>query len=302
MKRIKIAKEGPELSNICYGVWRIADRSEDQTPQAIRKKIDLCLEHGVTTFDHADIYGDYSCETLFGNVLAESPQLRSQMEIVTKAGIKLISEKHPEHQVKYYDTSRKHLQNSVEKSLKNLRTDYLDLFLIHRPDPFMDVEETSETLNNLVKSGKVKHIGVSNFSPSQFQLLDSYMDKPLVTNQIELSPVEMTPFQNGTIDQCQRLKMAPMAWSPLAGGRIFTEKSDKIDRLRKKLQEIGKRHSIGIAETAIAWLLCHPAKILPVIGSNNPERIAKMFKATEVSLNRQEWFEIWEASAGHEVP
>ena len=121
MKRIKIAKEGPELSNICYGVWRIADRSEDQTPQAIRKKIDLCLEHGVTTFDHADIYGDYSCETLFGNVLAESPQLRSQMEIVTKAGIKLISEKHPEHQVKYYDTSRKHLQNSVEKSLKNLR-------------------------------------------------------------------------------------------------------------------------------------------------------------------------------------
>ena len=302
--RIKISEKGPEFSRLCYGAWRIADRDEDKTPKAIRSKIDLCLEYGVTTFDHADIYGDYSCEEYFGGVLAETPSLRDKMEIVSKAGIKLISNKYPNHKIKSYDTGRDHLTHSVESSLRKLRTDYLDLFLIHRPSPMMDADETAGALNDLVKSGKVKHVGVSNFTSAQFQLLDSRMNKPLVTNQVEVSPLMMDALHDGTIDLCQRLRISPMAWSPLGGGMLFTDTSPNVVRLRGVLEDLGKKYDMGVAETAVVWLLTHPSAMIPVVGSNNVDRMKSMFKAVQggARLTTEEWFEVWQAAAGVEVP
>lgn len=303
MERIKISQEGPELSRLCYGAWRIADREEDKTPKAVRNTIETCLEAGITSFDHADIYGDYSCEEIFGACLREQPSLRGQMELISKAGIKLVSAKRPQHQIKSYDTSYQHLVTSVENSLRHLATDYLDLFLIHRPDPFMDVDDTAKALNHLLSSGKVKHIGVSNFTPSQFQLLDARMDQPLVTNQIQLSPLAMTALHDGTIEQCQRLGISPMAWSPLGGGQLFKDGGETVTRLQSTLHRIGQRYDgAGMGELCLAWLLAHPAKIIPIVGTNNNSRLKALAQAPKLALSREEWFEIWQAGAGTEVP
>ena len=302
MKKISLGGSGPSFSQICYGVWRLTDDPKQAEVAAALKKIETCLEMGITTFDHADIYGDYSCEALFGKALAEQPHLRDSMQLVTKAGIKLISANRPDHKIKSYDTGAEHLTSSLECSLKLLNVEQVDLFLIHRPDPFMDVDATAAALNKLVKSGKTKFIGVSNFTPSQFELLDSRMDQPLVTNQIELSCLNMNALNDGTLDQAMRLKRAPMAWSPLGGGRLFQKNDPLAAPVQKVLQEIGAKYDADIAQMALAWLLNHPARIIPIIGSNNIERICSMAKSTEIVLTREEWFEIWQAAAGHEVP
>ncbi len=288
------------LSRISLGLWRA--REWNYSTQQLRDLITQSLELGITTFDHADIYGGYECESLFGNVLKEDPSIRNKMQIVTKCGIKLISQKFPEHQLHCYDTSQAHIIKSAESSLQNLSTDYIDLLLIHRPDPFMNADETAEAFYNLKNSGKVLHFGVSNFLPNQFHLLQSRLDFPLITNQIEVSVLSTEHFDNGNIDFLQERKIIPMVWSPFAGGKIFWENSEQANRVRNVLNEIANKYQVGIETVATAWLLVHPVNFIVVLGSGKIDRIKSAFKGLEIKLTREEWFKIWVASKGYDVP
>ncbi|MFD3450368.1 aldo/keto reductase family oxidoreductase [Microbacteriaceae bacterium 4G12] len=299
MKQIQMA-ENVTFSKMIHGLWRLVDWK--MADEELLKLIEHCLDMGITTFDHADIYGDYSCEALFGQALQLKPSIRQSMKIVTKCGIKLCSDKYPNHEVKHYDTSKEHIIKSVENSLRNLKTDYIDALLIHRPDPFMDPIETAEAFNQLQQEGKVLQFGVSNFSPAQFNMLNSYVKSPLITNQIEVSPLQLEHFEKGTLDFCLEKRIAPMVWSPLAGGRIFTSNSESAVRVRQALTEVGQEMEASLEQVAYAWLLAHPSNILPVVGSGKLERIQAAVEATELSMTRQQWFKIYISSMGHDVP
>ncbi len=288
------------LSRIVAGMWRLADWSYDS--QDLLNFIKACTDCGVTSFDHADIYGNYRCEERFGQALARDPGVRERIQLVTKCDIKLISEHRPEHRVKHYDTSKKHILDSVDRSLQALHTDRIDLLLLHRPDPFMDADETAEALNELKATGKVLAFGVSNFKVSQFDLLASRCSFPLVTNQIEFSVLKMDPLEDGTLDQCQELRIQPMAWSPLGGGRLFQGEGEQALRVRNTLQEMGGPLNASIDQLALAWILKHPAHIIPVLGTGKIERVQRAVQALEIPLSREHWFAIWTASKGHDVP
>ncbi|WP_349245639.1 aldo/keto reductase [Anaerobaca lacustris] len=299
--QIDLCKDGPRCSRIVHGLWRLADWNKN--PAEIRELIAGCLELGITTFDHADIYGDYTCESLFGGALADSGIDRSQIQLVTKCGIKLVSHNRPGHGIKCYDTSTAHIVASVESSLKSLRVDFIDLLLIHRPDPLMDPHQVNEAFVALRDSGKVRHFGVSNFLPSQFEMLASKLDVPLVTNQIEYSVMCLDPHSDGSLDLCQRLDIRPMAWSPMGGGRLFHEDSDRARRLRDVLGRIGRQFGgASMDQVALAWLLAHPARFVPVLGTGRLSRIRRAVEVLGLSLSRDQWFEIWCASTGHDVP
>ncbi len=299
MERINLSGS-LELSRLVFGVWRLGDwgMSTDQIQQLIEQNIDL----GISSFDHADIYGDYTCEELFGRVLAQSPDLRHKMEIITKCGIKLISNNRPKHKIKYYDTSRDHIIGSAEQSLNNLHTDHIDLLLLHRPDPLTDPEEVAEAFRILKAEGKVLNFGVSNFSPLQFDMLNSYLDEPLITNQVEISALCLDQFKNGTIEHCQLHSLYPMAWSPLGGGSVFTGQDEQAIRVREVLERWSNEKGKGIDQLLFAWLLRHPSKIIPILGTGKINRVQKAVEALDIDISRQEWFELWQASEGVEVP
>lgn len=290
----------PSFSGLVYGAWRLAD-GVDKSALTALKKIKLCIELGITTFDHADIYGDYRCEALFGEALQLDPGLKHQIQIVTKCGIKRISATCPERRIKHYDTSAAHIRQSVDNSLRLLGVERLDALLIHRPDPFMNAAETGACLDALIQEGKIAAAGVSNFSVADVNLLQSAMQHPLVTNQLEISLLAHQSFADGSLSQCQQLKMRPMAWSPLGGGRLFGDGAD-AQRLRPVLARIGKAHDVDIDAVALAWLLAHPAGIVPVVGTNNLERIARLGDAFKVQLDLETWYELWTQAAGKEVP
>jgi predicted oxidoreductase len=296
--RIRLAQNGPEFSRIVLGLWRLAEWQ--MTPQERLALLQQSIEIGVTTIDHADIYGDYRGEALFGEALALSPQLRHRMKVVSKCGIKLVSGNRPTHSIKHYDTSRAHILASVDNSLAALRTDYLDLLLIHRPDPLMEADEIAAAFQTLRQAGKVRHFGVSNFTPAQFNLLHARV--PLVTNQIELSPLHLSPLHDGTLDQSQQLRIAPMVWSALAGGRLFTEDSPRAQGLRAALGHIAAARGVSPTTVAYAWILRHPSRPLVLTGSRRIEATREAVAATELQLTREEWFSIWTAAAGQEVP
>jgi len=300
MKKVKVGQSDVELSRIVYGAWRLDD-VEDTSTSHVREKIDLCLEQGITSFDHADIYGDYRCETIFGKALKEDPKLRSKIELISKCDIALTSDKFPQRRVKHYDTSANYILNSVEQSLSNLETDYLDLLLIHRPDPFMNAAETGAALDNLIDTGKVKALGVSNFAHWDWQLLQKHMKHTLSVNQIEMSLLKRQSFTDGTLASIQTDDLTAMAWSPLAGGELFAD-SDATLRLAPIFKRICEAQNTEIDHVALAWLLAHPANILPVVGTNNPERIKRLSHALNVNIDRETWFELWTAAEGQEVP
>ena len=284
-----------------YGMWRLGDDSDTSTNQ-VQKKIELCLEQGITTFDQADIYGDYESERILGAALKASPSLRSKMEIVTKCDIMLTSDKFPNRRVKYYDTSAEHLRTSVENSLERMAVDTIDLLLLHRPDPLMDPVDTGSALDALVASGKVRSVGVSNFRPYDWELLQSGMSTPLQTNQIELSLLETEAMVNGDCAFHQRHKHPLMAWSPLGGGRLFDQQNTALKPLSQRLGELAAEQSVSIDTIAVAWLLRHPATILPVLGTNNLGRIATLGDAARINLDRETWFELYTLASGEEVP
>lgn len=288
------------LSRLVYGAWRLSEDNDTSTAH-IRAKIDACLQQGITSFDHADIYGNYSCETLFGKVLAAAPSLREHMQLITKCDIMLTSNHYPERRIKYYDTSPQHIEYSVNNSLSRLHTDYLDLLLIHRPDPFMDAQATGKALDQLIDSGKVRAVGVSNFKTWDWDLLQSAMHHRLVTNQIEISLLERNSFHDGTLAQLQRLNVKPMAWSPLAGGRLLHTNAN-TQALQSVMQRIAHTQQTTIDQVALAWLLTHPAQIIPIIGTNQLARILDSHKAFNIPMDRQTWFELLTAAQGQEVP
>lgn len=299
MQRIQLS-DNLSFSRIIHGLWRLSDWNLSDTE--VLKLIEDCLEAGITTFDHADIYGNYTCEKKFGDALALKPELREKMEIVTKCGIKLVSDNRPEHRIKSYDTSKEHILASVNQSLENLQTDYIDVLLIHRPDPFMDPIEVADAFKQLQKEGKVRHFGVSNFKRSQFKMLQSHLEFPLITNQIELSAYQLENFKDGTVDLCQEVRLAPMAWSPLAGGSIFASDDERAVRLRSTLEKIaGELGAGGIDEVLYAWLLSHPANIMPIVGSGKMNRIHSAIRSMELSMTREQWFEILQVSMGQEI-
>jgi len=256
------------------------------------------LDQGITSFDQADIYGDYTAEALLGACLKDAKDLRDQMQIITKCDIVAPCGKYSDKRVKYYDTSAAHINASVEASLSNMAIDIIDVLLIHRPDPLMDHRETGAALDALVASGKVRSIGVSNFKLHDWTLLQSAMKNPLITNQIEASVTCHAPFTNGDIAYLQERGIAPMAWSPLGGGSLF---SNDDSALNAKLAEVATTNGVDTAAVAVAWLLAHPSSIMPVMGTNNLTRIAALSDAFKVDMDRETWFDIYTASMGHEV-
>ena len=295
---IVTAAGGPTLSRIVAGAWRM-DAWNFSVAERVRW-IEGCLDLGITTFDHADIYGGYRVEALFGEALAAAPQLRERMQIVTKCGIRMVSPARPEHRLGHYDTSAAHVERSVENSLAALRTDHLDVLLIHRPDALMDADALAECFGRLRTAGKVLHFGVSNFTPSQFALLSRRID--LVTNQIEASPLHVAPFYDGTLDQAQDLGIAPMIWSALAGGRLFTGQDDAAQRVRGVLERIAGARGISVTTLVYAWLLRHPARLIPLTGSRRLDAMREAVAALDVEIDAQAWYEIWVAGNGAPAP
>ena len=297
MERLRLGEV--EVSRIVYGMWRLAD-DPDRSPDHVRRKVEACLEQGITTFDQADIYGDYESEGVFGECLRAAPGLRERIEIVTKCDIHLMSDKAPDRRVKHYDTSPEHIRASVENSLSRMGIEVIDVLLLHRPDPLMDHRATAGTLDALMAEGKVREVGVSNFRPHDWTLLSSALSRPLVTNQIELSLMALDPFTDGDLAFLQERDVPPMAWSPLAGGALVSGPEEGA--LRTVMARVARDRGVDLAAVAVAFLLRHPARILPVMGTNNAARIASFKDALTVDLDRETWFELYEAALGHEVP
>ncbi|ELM6621644.1 aldo/keto reductase family oxidoreductase [Vibrio fluvialis] len=299
--KVTIASQGPEFSELVQGYWRLGEWG--MTAKERLTFLKQHLELGITTVDHADIYGNYECEQLFGEALALEPSLREQLQIVTKCDIKLCSAKFPERKINHYDTSAAHIYQSVNNSLERLRVNEIDVLLIHRPDVLMDADEVAEAFTELHKVGKVKHFGVSNFSPAQFELLQSRLGKPLVTNQVEINPLNFDVAHDGTLDQMQMLRTRPMAWSCLGGGAIFNGDSEQAQRVRAVLEEL--REELGaesIDQVIYAWVRALPSKPLPIIGSGKIERVQAAVEALDLTLSREQWYRVWVASKGHGVP
>jgi predicted oxidoreductase len=295
--RIATCTQGPELSRIVAGMWRMGEwgMSAERRVEFIEK----CLELGVTSFDHADIYGNYGVESLFGEALRLQPALRQRIELITKCGIKLVSPARPQHSIQHYDTSAAHIVSSVEQSLRQLGTDHLDVLLIHRPDPLMDFDEIAHTFQGLRQAGKVLHFGVSNFSRHQFEALNKRI--PLVTNQIEFSPLYTTPMFDQSFDGLQDLGVAPMIWSPLAGGRLFIGGEDNADHLRLVIKGIADDLGKPFASVVFAWIMQLPSKPVPLTGTGRIEAIAVAVAGTQFRLSKADWFKILRAARGHEV-
>ena len=295
MERVALSNK-LEFSRLIYGMWRLAE-DNDTSSKHVETKIQTCLDQGITTFDQADIYGGYTAETVMGAALKANRSLAKQIEIITKCDILIDSGRHSGTRVKHYDTSRDHIHTSVDTSLTEMGVDHIDLLLIHRPDPFMDHHVTGDALDELVSSGKVGSVGVSNFRPWDWDLLQSAMKNQLVTNQIEISLKEVAPFTNGDLAFHQQRGHRLMAWSPLGGGDLMGKNSI----VASVMNRLATQNGVDPAAVAVAFLLAHPAGILPVLGTNTLSRISTISDALKVKLARQDWFELYEAALGREV-
>lgn len=293
MERISINNQ-LTLSRIVQGFWRL--KYQNKSPKELLTFIKQCISFGITSFDSADVY---MVENILGEALSLQPSIRNEMELITKVGVKSVTPLFPNNDILQYDLSKQHILNSVDNSLKRLKTDHIDLLLLHRPDYLMDPEDISTAFLTLKQNGKVLNFGVSNFTTSQFNLLQSYMDIPLVTNQIEISPLNLESFDNGNLDFLLQKKLHPIAWSPLGGGRIFTQNTPNIINLRKTLNKIKTNLNVNtIDEIIYAWLLKHPSKILPIVGSTNIQRVQLAVHSLDIVLSRSQWYDIFQSASG----
>jgi predicted oxidoreductase len=297
--RHSLHPNGPEFSRLSVGLWRLNEWNMD--PDGIIDFIEKCLEMGITTFDHADIYGDYGNESLFGEALKKRSDLRDKIELVSKCGICLTTQNRPQNVIQHYNTTSSYIRKCVEDSLQNLHIDYLDLILIHRPDPLMSASELADIFQQLIDERKIKHVGVSNFTPSQFDMLQSELDVPLVSNQVECSLLHLNPIFDGTFDQAQKTGVSPMIWSPLAGGRLFHEQSEQCHRIRNLCSELSESYNASLDQLALAWLLMLPSEPQLVLGTGKPDRIRSAVQSLSIKLERQDWFKLLKASRGHDV-
>ncbi len=301
MRRVTMTANGLTFSRFVYGTWRLL--ATRPTAQEVNRRLNVCLEAGVTTIDTAEVYGKYEVEKMLGVALALSPGLRDKLEIVTKAGIYVPCQSHPERRIAHYDATGTRLQQSLEKSLRLLGTDHIDLFLVHRPDWLARAEDTAGGLNRLLANGQIRAAGVSNYNVAQFELLSAHMCQPLATNQIEFHLLHVEPITDGTLHQCERLGVTPMAWSPLAGGRLFDAGNPAARRLAEVAETLAPRYGgATLDQLAYAWLLAHPSRPLPVIGTNKVERIRGAVAAGGIELEREDWYALLEAATGRRVP
>jgi predicted oxidoreductase len=300
MEKVKLA-EGLEFSRIIHGQMRIKDWN--MTATDLLKFTEQIMELGIDTFDNANIYGDYSCEELFGKALQLKPSLRNKMILVTKCGIKPLSGKFPKQKIQYYDYSYDYIIAETEKSLRNIGTDYIDVLLLHRPSYILDPEEVAKAFDKLKKEGKVCYFGVSNFQPHDFTMLQSYTNEKLVTNQVEISPYTLTHFENGNMNFFLEKRIRPMAWGPMAWGKLVTPDDEKSKRVVKILKEIAAEFNVdGIDKVIYSWLLIHPAKIMPINGSGKFDRIRRSTEALDLKMNLEQWSRIVVASRGIVLP
>ena len=286
-----------DFSKIIVGVMRWGIWGANHSESGVQKLIETSLEEDLYTFDHADIYGGYTTEELFGNAFSEMKIDREKIQLITKCGICMPSEK-KNFPLKYYNYSKEYILNQVDESLKNLKTDYIDLLLLHRPSPLINPEEIAAAFGVLRSSGKVGDFGVSNFTTSQFDLISKYFPQ-LVTNQVEVSLTETKAFYDGTIDQMMLKKLQPMAWSVM--GTYFSEDSERTARIKSILEVLTKKYNAEEAQLLLAFLLKHPAKILPIIGTSKAESIKSLKKSLQINLEIEDWFSLLEASLGHDV-
>jgi predicted oxidoreductase len=294
-------KSGIQFAPFIVGTMRLGQWGAGFDTKAYQSFIEACLELGLNDFDHADIYGDYTTEKEFGAVLKSSPSLREQMQITSKFGIKMVSPNRPFHSIKSYDTSSQHIINSVNNSLRQLNTEYLDVLLIHRPDILMDYHEIAESFHALKTRGKVHHFGVSNFECWQFDALNQLI--PLCTNQVEASILHLDAYTNGTLAQCQSLGINPTIWSPFAGGKIFADKDNpSVKRIHLVLEKLMKKYSAQADQILLAWIRKHPSDSIPVLGTSKIERIQSAKVSLDININREEWYELYCASTGKKVP
>lgn len=290
-----------KLSPVIAGCMKWGQWGEKFNTAQYEQLIRDCLQAGITTFDHADIYGSYTTEEEFGNVLRKEPSLRKQMQLITKCGIKMKADIRPENKIKSYDTSAKHILQSTQRSLANLCTDHIDILLIHRPDPLMNPDEIAEAFTKLKQDGKVLHFGVSNFEVSHTAMLHSRF--PIEYNQLEISVAKLNPFHNGQLDQCIEWGIRPMAWSPLGGGILIAANEDeKNQRIITAARSIAATHNCSEDQVLLSFLLIHPSGILPVLGTTKIKRLVAGKDAAAITISREEWFTLWEASMGKQVP
>jgi predicted oxidoreductase len=292
MQKIYMGDAGPKVSPAVYGFYRWDDvKDADAT---LKKIFYLCMELGINTFEHGDSHGSEKCEQLFGELLKDGAFKREEVVLFSKCGLRLPNAQRPDIRVKHYNTSAAHIIASVEQSLKNLRTDYIDIFLLDKLDPISNLEETALTLERLKESGKIKNIGVANFSVFQHQLLASYLTKPIVTNHIELNLLNMQALDNGQIDYIKQRYMRPLAYAPLAEGRIAAGTDKQAVKVREKLEELSAKYNVHIESLAVAWLVKLGA--LPLIGTTNEERIRNAVNAFTIELDHQDWYELYNVS------
>ncbi|MES1215956.1 MAG: aldo/keto reductase [Bacteroidota bacterium] len=295
MEKIYLSDSGPKVSPAVYGFWRWEDTSA-LGAATMEKIVNLCLELGINTFDHADVYGGYECEELFGNIMKQRSFKREEVVLFTKCGVNIPHLSRPDIKVRYFDTSAAHIIKSAENSLQKLRTDYIDIFLLDHLDPLSDLEETALTLERLRTSGKIRNIGVANFSVFQHQLLASYLKVPIVTNHIELNLLNTAALDNGQIDYIKQRYMRPIAAAPLAGGRIENGTDETAVRVHYKLEEIGKKYDANVESVAVAWLIKLGA--LPLIGTLNEKRIRNIVNAFSFDLEKQDWYDLYNTASG----
>lgn len=264
-----------------------------------RQMIEACLENGITAFDHADIYGDYTTEAEFGAALKEAPSLRVHLRIISKCGIQMLSDNRPSQQVKSYNTSAQHIISSVEQSLEHFGTDHLDLLLIHRPDPLLHPAEVANAIELLKQQGKILQFGVSNFHPHQVETLMKYTR--IEYNQLEISILHLPPFTNGMLDHCMQYQIVPMAWAPLGGGILNDDSHPRFRSIISTATLLAEKYETGVNEILLAWLHKHPSGILPIIGTTKIERLIQAKNAAGIILDREDWFKLLAASTGEDV-
>jgi predicted oxidoreductase len=300
MEKVNLAP-GFGLSRIVHGQMRLGDWKLSRLE--FLSLVEALIDLGITSFDHADIYGNYTCEAMLGELLESEPGIRNRIEIITKCGIRLVSDKFPGQQVKFYDYSYDHIISSVENSLRNFRTDHIDLLLLHRPAPFFEPEEVSRAFYVLKREGKVLHFGVSNFTPAQFEMMSQFTDEPLETNQVEISPYCLEHFGNGNMDFFIREKISPMAWSPMAGGKLLNPHDHRGPGIMRVIRKVAEELGVHPVDKVIyAWLLKHPARIIPVVGSGNLKRIQYAVDALEIGMSLEQWYKIFIGARGTELP
>lgn len=298
MKYVTVGDKS-ELSKVVFGCMRIRDAGIEG--DVLLKIVEECMDMGIDTFDHAPVYGGYTCEKIFGDsVLKKNPTLRNKMKLVTKVGIVCPGAR--ENNIIFYDSTKKEILIEVEESLKKLRTDYIDLLLIHRPDIIGNPEESADALDTLVKEGKVLNVGVSNYMPSQMDMLQSKMKTRIVTDQMEFSVKTVENFFNGVSDYALEKNMPMMAWSPLGGGTVFAGEDEQSVRLRTVIGKIAERKDVSMDTVMYAFLFKHPMNIMAITGTMNINRIKNAVEAVDLELSYDEWYEILAASRGYDVP